>query len=306
MTPAICKAAEVGTTSPLIDRRDNKSYWVAKLADENCWMTQNLALDLDEQTTPLTSELSDVISDWTPTQPTEHTVPTVSAGDYTGTRSWNLGEYVLATPQKAVVCNSAPSGGSTDDDGNNSLRPNQNFNNTSNCTDFQAVDNTWTYSEATQGVWNGYTGLVAADRTTKTYDSHYLIGNYYQFNAATAGTGSSTGGGDAPSSICPKGWKLPSNVNGQYHFLIGNYNIGNNATGVNTLTAAPLYFVRGGNINMTYGVLRHAGSRGYYWTSSVQYSALAAHDLYFNVTDVYSMNSDSQYFGFFVRCVAKK
>ena len=34
-------------TKQLIDSRDGKEYWVAKLADGNCWMTQNLALDLN-------------------------------------------------------------------------------------------------------------------------------------------------------------------------------------------------------------------------------------------------------------------
>ena len=33
-------------TKQLIDSRDGKEYWVAKLADGNCWMTQNLAYDL--------------------------------------------------------------------------------------------------------------------------------------------------------------------------------------------------------------------------------------------------------------------
>lgn len=32
-------------TKRLIDTRDNTAYWVAKLADGNCWMTQNLAYD---------------------------------------------------------------------------------------------------------------------------------------------------------------------------------------------------------------------------------------------------------------------
>ena len=57
MTSNICqdtKAANgANTVTPgnevekrLIDVRDGKEYWVAKLADGNCWMTQNLAYDL--------------------------------------------------------------------------------------------------------------------------------------------------------------------------------------------------------------------------------------------------------------------
>ena len=44
MTPEICASAFVGETKQLIDWRDGKTYWVAKLADGNCWMTQNLEL----------------------------------------------------------------------------------------------------------------------------------------------------------------------------------------------------------------------------------------------------------------------
>lgn len=39
MTSAVCEASEVGETRQLIDVRDGKSYWVAKLKDNNCWMT---------------------------------------------------------------------------------------------------------------------------------------------------------------------------------------------------------------------------------------------------------------------------
>lgn len=73
MTSKICESVPTPTaftetgeinadvpTAQLIDSRDGKSYWVAKLADGNCWMTQNLALDLDRETLPLNSASSDV------------------------------------------------------------------------------------------------------------------------------------------------------------------------------------------------------------------------------------------------------
>ena len=51
----------------LVDDRDNKIYWVAKLKDGHCWMTQNLDLDLGVKdatlgidTTVLTSEDTDL------------------------------------------------------------------------------------------------------------------------------------------------------------------------------------------------------------------------------------------------------
>lgn len=60
----------------LIDSRDNKKYLVAKLADGECWMTQNLGLDLSTETT-FTSSNTDLntISSYTPARNTE-TIPT--------------------------------------------------------------------------------------------------------------------------------------------------------------------------------------------------------------------------------------
>lgn len=63
MTPESCAASQEGDTKRLIDSRDNKYYWVAKLADGNCWMTQNLDLDLNTVGT-LTPGSSNVSADW--------------------------------------------------------------------------------------------------------------------------------------------------------------------------------------------------------------------------------------------------
>ncbi len=63
-------------TKQLYDIRDGNMYWVAKLADGNCWMTQNLALNLGERpidapasysryVKTLTPGDSDVVSEWT-------------------------------------------------------------------------------------------------------------------------------------------------------------------------------------------------------------------------------------------------
>lgn len=58
MTSAICKKTEdINAQLQVIDVRDDKIYRIAKLADDHCWMTQNLDLDGG---TEITSELSDV------------------------------------------------------------------------------------------------------------------------------------------------------------------------------------------------------------------------------------------------------
>lgn len=45
MTPAICASASNHATKQLKDTRDNKTYWITKFKDGNCWMTQNLDYD---------------------------------------------------------------------------------------------------------------------------------------------------------------------------------------------------------------------------------------------------------------------
>lgn len=89
MTPEICAATTTPLTSAtditfeyttddtkiprttLRDVRDGKTYLVSKYADGQCWMSQNLALDLDHTKT-LTSANTDLntVSSWTPTNDT--------------------------------------------------------------------------------------------------------------------------------------------------------------------------------------------------------------------------------------------
>ena len=60
MTHSICSNVDIEESElQLIDVRDNRIYWVAKLKDGNCWMTQNLDLDLSHEVA-LTSETSDI------------------------------------------------------------------------------------------------------------------------------------------------------------------------------------------------------------------------------------------------------
>lgn len=195
--------------------RDGKKYWVAKLADQNCWMTQNLAFDLEAGQT-LTPGTSDVSREWVVPESTSREIPSATAITETNpenwtAKSWSLGEYVYATPTLGDACKIA-------------IHSAQEL---AGCTRFQNVETDWqpTFS-AQDGTWGNYTGYVAADQSTKTYDARYLLGNYYQFNAATAGSGGQDVVSQSPNtddtdqqlidklvsaedSICPANWKLP-------------------------------------------------------------------------------------------------
>ena len=178
MTPAICDTAKVGDTKQLVDERDNKQYWVAKLADDNCWMTQNLDLDLSTSKA-LTPDDSDVSRSWTPGNDTL-TDGTQTTDDYEAEWSWNLGDYVLTTPNAGTSCGTSG------------------ISNYGDCTSvgFQSVA--------------GMTAMTDGNATDvisgSTYNAHYHVGNHYTWNAATAGTGNTTAlNSNAPDSICPKG-----------------------------------------------------------------------------------------------------
>ncbi len=66
-----------GDTMQVPDTRDGKSYWVAKLADNNIWMTQNLDLDIEAGRTYTSADTdlanSTIGTSWTPTVSTSTT-----------------------------------------------------------------------------------------------------------------------------------------------------------------------------------------------------------------------------------------
>ena len=292
MTPEFCASVTMdspGNTARLKDERDGKYYWVAKLADGNCWMTQNLELDLTSGKS-LTPELSDVSANWNPGATTFTSAQEGGRGSsYNNTvQSWNLGKYVWKTPNSTSYC-----------------QPDTNFSESSCASYWQNVSSGWT--PMTEYRTDG----VTYDASTQTYDAHYLAGNYYSYVAATAGTGTSATSNltKATDSICPKGFELPtsgssfnSTPGSFYNLLTNAYNISSNTTGGTAMRSAPLFFVRSGYVSPT-NYLSSAGYRGYYW-SSVADSSSDAYYLNFYSSGVYPSNDLYRYDGLSVRCVA--
>ena len=289
MTTEICNASTVGQTNRLTDTRDGKLYWVAKLADNQCWMTQNLDLDLSTNTA-LTPDDSDVSTSWTPTMSTQ---TTLSSGDFTsgtdgynGVRSFDGGMYVNSSLTSWDTCS---------------------YWNSTFCSNWTKVEDE---SDGTKMVAMSEPRDDGVILDGDTYDAHYLVGNYYQWNAATAGTGASVTDqyDDASSSICPKGWRLPSrgssSTTGNEFYELTNtaYGITNSTDGANSLRKSPLYFVPAGYVYS--GSLRYAGLSGFYW-SSTAVSSNYAYFLYFRSGGVYPSNSVYRYYGRSVRCLAR-
>ena len=273
MTPEVCAETEVGTVARLTDARDGKVYWVAKLPDNNCWMTQNLDLDLTNGT-PLTPEDSDVSSNWNPPRSTEKNGTVTSNSTNTETYSWDFGLYVKNNP----------------DD----------YNSYCNQVKTMSGCDGWTDATNLTPAETEWTGSVDNTVSGNAYDAHFLIGNFYQWNAATAGTGDTITSAEAKDSICPKGWQLPTSNNsnsGSFGGLVGSLNS-------TTITQAPYYFNPSGAVYS--GSLRYAGSRGLYWSSTAFSSTSDAYRLYFRSGDVNPSFNSTRYGGQSVRCLASQ
>lgn len=296
MTVNACQNASVNETAQLIDRRDSKKYWVTKLLDGNCWMSQNL--DFNISTNNVTTAYSDVTSSWTASStyparaPLTELVQLSDATEDTGTYSWDRGQYIMSSPMNPSSCNGAA---------------------LASCTQVIAVG-----SRSASTDPNFYKNNGNKTYTSSQYDAHYLIGNYYQWNAATAGTGASTEvGANAVGSICPKGWKLPhsgvgNDVNGSFNDLLSKYGITSKTTGVGVngkaynLVLSPLFYVYGDTIyanQMPSAQQTNVGNNGAYWTSRTAASTYA-YTLFFSGSDYVSPTSyDGWWQGRIVRCV---
>ena len=272
MTSTICADAAENDTAQLTDTRDGKKYWVTKLADGNCWMTQNLDLDLTNGT-PLTPEDSDVSSNWNPPRSTEKNGTVTGNSDNTETYSWDFGLYVKNNPDDYdSYCNQVKT--------------------MSGC-------NGWTDATNLTPAETEWTGSVDNTVSGNTYDAHFLIGNFYQWNAATAGTGDTITSAEAKDSICPKGWQLPTSNNsnsGSLGGLVGSLNS-------TTITQAPYYFNPSGYVYS--GSLGSAGIDGYYWSSTAYSSTSRAYSLGFTSSYIDPSDYDLRYFGQSVRCLAR-
>ncbi len=315
MTTEICAASGEVTpggevTKQLIDSRDGTKYWVAKMADQNCWMTQNLALNLREGQrltagdTDLTTKTEwsvlyqddpdyanksqDSIHFAKPT--TFGKIVTDPASATEDTDSWNLGNYVVIKPEEQSTC--------------------EDFANCPRIAELSTVENP---------------------------DLHYRIGNYYTYNAATAGSlGEMAINGqqqlDAPNSICPKGWTLPSvrrntdsssadyglpinhhssfyNLFLAYGYQRSDYNQTHDVSYAEVKDGAyqdpikaPFYFSYTGDVEPKNGKLNYT-FYGYYWSRTTLTTLGGMNAL---ITPALYINNGSGFnTGFSVRCLAK-
>ena len=304
MTPEICIKSAKNETARLKDTRDDKLYWVAKLADGNCWMTQNLDFNISEEglTTEnglaAKSDLPDgMVWDSASEEPPKATTDDLL--EVMGAASFDLGDYVKSNPTAYDQSCSSFSG-----DLGGSLCASAGWVNVGEDSGYAAL----TTIQSGQGsAGDGTYEVPVLDEQKKTYDAHYLVGNYYSFEAATAGTSANAASdSDAVGSICPKGWRLPSHGasditnNDFYRLTIG--------TGVTTgvvLSKAPYYFVPSGYL-MSPNFILSAGSTGQYISATATSNVLSeAYILDFNSDDLDPNAQSNNLNRYSVRCLAR-
>lgn len=162
ITSDICANAWENDTKQLIDTRDGNSYWVAKLKDGNCWMTQNL--DLNLTTTGLSASDTDIDTDWNSSSTYKPVAPFTSATTNqslnpspSATYSWDFGKWVLSVPGQSSSCGTSATS-------------------TAVCVSYGFIDvsgSEWQPAFVATGTG---TGITAVDEASQTYDAHYLKG----------------------------------------------------------------------------------------------------------------------------------
>ncbi len=271
MTSSICSQVSDGAEAQLKDTRDGKYYWVGKLADGKCWMTQNLDLDLfsDAGLVDASSDLNSKTF-WNPEHSTVNSADSSTIlADNAGQRSWSLGDYRITNPTISSSCGSGK-------------------NSAANCP-------------------SQFTAYATPTTANGDANAHYILGNHYQWNAATAGSGAWITDGQAQDSICPKGWRLPESNTTTPGSFTGLIIAGNIDSNVSKLTSAPYYFTRSGYINQNASSLFDlAGSGGYYWSSTPNSNSYSTYYLAFDGdSSLYTSASNYRQGGFSIRCIAR-
>ncbi len=276
----------------LIDIRDNKLYYVARLADENCWMTQNLDHDIDSSKTytPTDTDLP-VGATWTPSSSTHPT----------DERSW---QRLLTEPESYDPGN----------DNNIEYYPVYQYIRScrrGSCDEsfLEQLDGDWNaYLESCGEYYNNCDEQLAPEPTP-----HYQIGNYYNWTAAIAMNDSNDyleGKTVANQSICPAGWTLPRagigedtyyNLLDQYGFTEEAYNPNNNKY----IWGAPLYLITSAGYDGN--GISYLGLWGNYWTAVTSDSnTIYSLDVTYNARINPAINtSTSRKSGYPIRCVAR-
>ncbi len=132
-----------------------------------------------------------------------------------------------------------------------------------------------------------------------------IYGGYYNYNAVTAGTGVNVTLDyiNVPSSICAKGWRLPTGGHdGEFQVLSAAIG-GSTSSDSELIDTSGLALVHAGDYEN--GSLLNTVSHGHYW-SSTAHNATAAYYLRFWSDEANLDAFNYRHYGFSARCIARE
>ena len=288
--------ASLSSISALTDTRDNQTYAIAKLSDDNCWMIENLRLaDTHQSGSNTVATTLTTANTNNPLNNNDLANPTVTLKhNYIDSQTFT---NLSASSNVAYDASTAPDGWCVSD--------------TADCIDQSRLRTSNTTNRASYRP----DSIMLADANLYSYGNHY---NWY---SATAGRGtySTPTYRSTEGDLCPAGWHLPTGGSiGEYGMLsisLGGYkNVNNEAQAMTASTLPdnqtmlerirhfPNNFVYAGYVNGSFLFLR--GARGYYITSTAAPNN-TTYDFFFgpNGIGVYpGLGNATKYYGRVIRC----
>ena len=269
----------------LTDQRDNEVYTIAKLADGNCWMIENLRI----------STAGTVGNNVNDSSVTNQSLAQGYGGVFTGLADAESANFSNSTTANTLYSTTNITGSNQ---GYRFPRYNES-NKTANVTPSQTQN------------------ITSANAHTNFNNTIYSYGNYYTWAAAIADTTDYTATNahtNVATSLCPTGWHLPygntgssgtnlGNTSGGFYYLANRMTAtASNTVNSNKFRTFPNNFIYAGYWNG--GSAFNRGNYGWYWSASaVNYGS--AYNLALLSTYITPGNNYySKYYGYSVRCVA--
>lgn len=275
--------SNIGDVTAQLDTRDDNVYAIAKLADGNCWMIENLRLDS--------------------TASIDH--PGL-AQDYGGAFSG------LAASETAGFADYDTANSRYVSDGSDSIIG----INGATHTDIGTANSPFSRMPRYNDANTASPATLAEDNNTNIYS----YGNYYSWSAAMANTtaySNYTDSDAADTSLCPDGWQLPlgagrPNIDKSFanldRLLGGSGSTQSSAEASNRWRKFPYNMVYTGYFDSRYDDTGPSfrGDSGSLWTSSAESNVDA---YFFSIADslLYpGNNSNYKFYGLSVRCVSAR
>ena len=212
----ICQTVAISQNGTVKDSRDGTIYTIGRIKDGNCWMLDNMALDLTNPTT-----LANVTS-----ENTNASFLSLSYLKYGGGTASN--RYAITGVSEWSTNSTYSSSGS--------------YSDPLIATSGNCIDTTHCANNPESGKWTK-DSLPPDQNGEHTYygNGSGKIGIYYNYCAASAGSycygdGTSYGNpyGNATEDICPANWRMPSAITEQQK-LINRYGATTPATSTDSL-----------------------------------------------------------------------